>query len=445
MKYDVIVIGGGPAGLITAATAKKNYPEKSVAIIKKEPVGMIPCGIPYTFGTLGGTEKNILPTKGVENLGVKVIVDEVVDVDPEKKIVKTRDSEFEYDKLVLATGSEPVVPPIPGVDLDGVFYISKYKDYLDKLYEKLQDVENVVVVGGGFIGVEVTDEIRKMGKKVTIIEIMDHLIPAAFDEEFGKMAQEVLESNGVKVMTSTKVERIEGSGKVEKVVTNNGEIKAEVVILSTGYKPRVELAKKIGLKLGESGAIVTDEYMRTSVKDIFAVGDCVEHLCFFTRKPAKIMLASTATFDARVAGANLFKLKVLRTNQGTLGVFSTSIEGLTLASAGCNEKMIREEGFDVVVGEAKVPDRHPGSIPDASTITLKLVFSRESGHILGGQMAGGKSVGEIVNIISLAIQSRLTATELATMQIGTHPLLTSAPTMYPIVSAAENALMKMRK
>ncbi|MCD6450096.1 MAG: FAD-dependent oxidoreductase [Thermotogaceae bacterium] len=445
MRYDVIVIGGGPAGLITAATAKKNYPEKSVAIIKKEPVGMIPCGIPYIFGTLGGTEKNVLPTKGVENLGVQVLVDEVVDVNPDKKIVKTKNSEYEYDKLVLATGSEPVIPPIPGADLEGVFCISKYKDYLDKLYENLKNAENVVVVGGGFIGVEVTDEIRKMGKKVTIIEIMDHLIPAAFDEEFGKMAQEVLESHGVRVLTSTKVEKIEGNEKVEKVITNNGEIKADVVILSTGYKPRVELAKEIGLKLGDSGAIVTDEYMRTSVKDIFAVGDCVEHLCFFTRKSARIMLASTATFDARIAGANLFKLKVLRTNHGTLAVFSTSIEGLTLASAGCNEKMIREEGFDVVIGEAKVPDRHPGSIPDASTITLKLVFSRESGHLLGGQIAGGKSVGEMVNAISLAIQNRLTATELATMQIGTHPLLTSAPTAYPIVSAAENALMKMRK
>ena len=444
MKYNVIVVGGGPAGVIAAATARKNYPEKSVAIIKKEPVGMIPCGIPYTFGTLGGTEKNILSTKGVENLGVQVIVDEVVNVDPEKKVVETKDSEYEYDKLILATGSEPVVPPISGIDLDGVFYISKYKDYLGKLHKKLQGVENVVVVGGGFIGVEVTDEIRKMGKKVTIIEIMDHLIPMAFDEEFGKMVQEVLESHGVKVMTSTKVERIEGSGKVEKVITDRGEVKAEVVILSTGYKPRVELAKKMGLKLGYSGAIATDEYMRTSIKDIFAVGDCVEHLCFFTGKPTKIMLASTATFDARIAGANLFKLKIIRKNHGTLAVFSTSIEGLSLASAGCNERMIKEEGFDVVIGEAKVPDRHPGSIPDASTITLKLVFSKESGYILGGQVAGGKSIGEIVNTIALAIQSRLTVTALATMQIGTHPLLTSAPTMYPIVIAAENALMKMR-
>ncbi len=444
MKYDVLVIGGGPAGLITAATAKKNYPDKSIALVKKEEVGMVPCGIPYIFGTLRGTEKNVLPTKGVENLGVEVIVAEVHSIDHNRKVAKTSRGEIEYDKLVLATGSEPVVPKIEGVELEGVFPVSKYKTDLDKLYEALQKAENVVIIGGGFIGVEVADEIRKMGKKVTLVEMMDHLVPAAFDEEFGKMAEEKLKEHGVNVLTSAKVKSIEGSSKVEKVVLEEGELKADVVILSTGYRPRVDLAKEMGLKLGETGAIWADEYMRTSLPDVYAVGDCVEHLCFFTRKPSRLMLASTATFEARVAGANLYKLRVLRTNKGNLAIFSTSIEGLTLGAAGCNEKMIKDEGFDVVVGQAKAPDRHPGSIPDVSQITMKLIFSAESGHLLGGQVAGGKSVGEIINMVGMAIQKGFTAAELATLQIGTHPLLTPAPTVYPIVTAAENALAKMR-
>ena len=444
MRYDVLVIGGGPAGLITAATAKKNYPEKSVAIVKKEKVGMIPCGIPYIFGTLGGTDKNVLPTKGVENLGVDIVVAEVRSIDHERKLAKTTEGEIEYEKLVLATGSKPVVPNIEGKDLENVFVISKYKEDLDRLYEALKSVEKVVVIGGGFIGVEVADEIRKMGKKVTIIEIMDHLLPAAFDPEFGEMVKNTLKENGVEVLTSTRVVRLEGGKRVEKVILENGEIEADLVVFSTGYKPRTELAQEIGLKLGENGGIWTDEYMRTSVPDVYAVGDCVEHICFFTRRPSRLMLASTATFEARVAGANLYKLRVLRTNKGNLGIFSTSIEGLTLGAAGCNEKMIKEEGFEVVVGEAKAPDRHPGSIPDASQITLKLVFSAESGHLLGAQIAGGKGVGEMINMIGMAIQKGMTAAELATLQIGTHPLLTSAPTVYPVVTAAENALMKVR-
>ena len=443
MKYDVLIIGGGPAGLITASTAKKNYQDKSIAVVKKEAVGMIPCGIPYIFGTLKSSDKNILPTKGVENLGVEVITAEVMSVDHEKRIVKTSQGDMEYEKLVLATGSEPSVPKLNGIELEGVYTISKYKEYLDKLHEDLKKSEKIVIIGGGFIGVEIADEIRKMGKRVTLIEMMDHLIPAAFDTEFGKLAEEKLVEHGVEVLTSKKVRELSGFRRVEKVILEDGELPADLVILSTGYKPRVKLAKEIGVKLGETGAIWTDEYMRTSVPDVYAVGDCVEHICFFTRKPGRLMLASTATFEARVAGSNLYKLRVLRTNKGNLGIFSTSIEGLSLGAAGCNEKMIREEGFDVVVGEASGPDRHPGSIPDASKITMKLVFSSESGLLLGGQVAGGKSVGEIVNAIGMAIQKGMTAAELATLQIGTHPLLTPAPTVYPLVVAAENALIKM--
>ena len=446
MKFDVVIIGGGPAGMVTAATAKKFYPNKSVAIIKKEKVSMVPCGIPYIFATLGSVEADIMSTKPVEDLGVQFIISEVVDVDKNRKIVKTSDGEeIEYEKLVLATGSQPIFLNIEGSNLEGVYVVSKSFEYLKKLYNAVKEAENIVIVGGGFIGVEVGDEIRKLGKNVAIVEMMDHLLPAAFDKEFGETVKKELEANGVKIYVNSTVKKILGKDRVEGVELANGnKIEADLVIFSVGYRPNSELAKKAGIRLGTSGGIWVDEYMRTSEPDIFAVGDCVEHKDFFTRKPTKLMLASTACFEARIAGANLFNLGVIRKNKGDIGIFSTYAGNLAIAAAGITEEAAIKEGFEIVVGRAKGFDRHPAKIPDASSIEIKLVFSKD-GVILGGQVIGGKSVGEIINIIGLAIQKGLTAAELCLMQIGTHPLLTSPPTAYPIIAAAEDAWRKISK
>jgi len=447
MRTDVLVIGGGPAGTIAATTAKKNYPEKKVVIVKKEKTTLVPCGIPYIFGTLKSIEDDVLGTKPAENLGVEFVNAEVTSVEFESKKVNLKSGEsIEYEKLVLATGSLPIIPKIEGINQEGVFTVKKDREYMEKVLEYAKKANNVLIIGGGFIGVEVCDEIRKMGKKITIVEALAHLLPAAYDEEFGKMVEEKLSQNGVEVKTGIKVEKLLGNGKVTGVQLSDGTvIETDMVVLAIGYKPNVDLVKDTDIHLGYSGAIWIDEYMRTSVKDVFAVGDCAEHKDFFTRKPSKLMLASTAVFDARIAGANLYSLKVIRQNHGNLGVFSTSIEGLTLGAAGINYQTAVREGFSCVVGEAKTVDRHPGTIPDKSELYVKMIFSKDCGILLGAQIAGGKSVGEMINIVGLALQKGVTANDLVTMQIGTHPLLTSAPTTYPLVLAAESAMMKMRQ
>ncbi len=446
MNKDVVILGGGPAGIITATTAKKNYPDKTVTIIRKEETGVIPCGIPYIFGTLDSVDQNVMGIDGPKKMGIEFIFDEIKQIDfDSKKLVSKNDTEIFYEKLIIATGSTPTFPPIQGTELNGVFTIKKDKNYLEKVYEYANNVEKVTVIGGGFIGVEVSDELRKMGKKVTLIEAMGHLLPAAYDEDFGDLAQETLESHDLTVKTNSLVKEISGSNKVEKIITKDGEeIKTDMVILATGYKANVELFKNTNLHIGHSSGIWVDEYMRTSIDDVFAVGDCVEHKDFFTRRPSNLMLASTAVFDARIAGTNLYHLVVVRENHGNLGVFSTSIEGLTLGAAGMTCKKSEKEGFKCVVGEAETVDRHPGTLPDKSKMKVKLLFSEESGILLGAQITGGKSVGEIINMIGLGLQKGITANDLVTMQIGTHPLLTSAPTKYPLITAAESALMKLR-
>jgi len=445
MKYDVVVIGGSAAGLISAKTAKLSYPEKSVLVIRKEEISLVPCGIPYGFSTLKSIDDDIMGIDPIKKLGVDFLIEEVTKVDIKSKKVFTSNNEVEYDKLIFATGSTPFIPPIEGKDLDGVYTIPKDYYYLKDAIDKIKKAKDIVVIGAGFIGIEVSDELRKEVDNVTLVEALDCVLPLAFDRDIAEEIAAKLRENGLNIMISKRVKRIVGeNGKVSAVEFEDGEvIKADAVILSIGYKPNTKLAADAGLLIGKNGAIWVDEYLRTSEKDVYAAGDCAEHKDFFTRRSTKLMLASTATFDARVAGENLFTLKVVRESKGNISIFSSAIEGLAMGAAGVTEHTAIKEGFEIVIGKFSTIDRHPGTLPDKTKTVVKLIFAKYSGVLLGAQIIGGKSVGEMINILGLAIQKTMTATELATLQFGTHPLLTAAPTMYPIVSAAESALRQI--
>ncbi|MEA3305929.1 MAG: pyridine nucleotide-disulfide oxidoreductase, partial [Candidatus Omnitrophota bacterium] len=183
---------------------------------------------------------------------------------------------------------------------------------------------------------------------------------------------------------------------------------------------------------------------RSVDQDIFAVGDCAGKRDFFTRKDTPVMLASTATAEARIAGANLYQLKVVRENKGTIAVYSTNVSGLVLGTAGLTENSAKKEGFEMVIGNFNGVDKHPAAMPGACSIKVKLVFAKHSGIIMGGQVAGCMSAGELINTIGIAIQKRASLTELETLQVATHPLLTAAPTMYPLILAAQDAAHKLQ-
>ena len=445
-KYDIIVVGGGPAGVVSAVTAKKYYPKKSVMLLKSVKDSVIPCAIPYMFSTLKKPEDNALGNAPLEKNGIEVIAEKVERLLPGKKTVETGGgTKYGYGKLIIATGSMPQVPPIPGIEKHGIYPILKDMKPLKELYADLKKAKNVAVIGGGFIGVEFADELSGIkGINVSLIEQMPRILANSFDEEFSSMAMEKLEEKGVKVLTNTSVKGFEGKDRVTSVIIEKGKnMPADVVVLGIGAVPDTELAKAAGLETGKSGGIIVDEYMRTSQPDIFAAGDCAEKKDFFTRNKVNIMLASTATAEARIAGANLWKLKLLRESHGTIAIYSTKAGGLALASAGLTERSALKEGFDIVVGNAEAADRHPGAMPGASKMRVKLIFSKESGMLLGGQVAGGESAGELINTIGLAIQKNVTVTEIETLQIATHPRLTPPPTAHPLIQAAQDAQSRM--
>jgi NADPH-dependent 2,4-dienoyl-CoA reductase/sulfur reductase-like enzyme len=439
-KTDVLVVGGSAAGIVAATTAKSFYSDKSVMLVRQESQVLVPCGIPYVFGTLDSSDQNCVPDAGLANAGVTLKIDEVVSIDSENKTCKTSGgTEIGFEKLVLATGSTPTKPSwLKGVDLENVFTIPKDKIYLDNFKICLDAFKKVVVIGGGFIGVEMADELAKSGKDITLVEMMPHVLAMAFDEELALKAQEVLQSRGVKIKTGSGVKEINGDGKVTGITLNNDEtIEADAVILSIGYRPNAVLAEKAGLAINKLGSIQVNEYMRTENPDIFAVGDCAEKRSFITRTLKPTMLASTACAEARIAAMNLYKLSMVRLFGGTISIFCTSIGDHAFGAAGVTENLAKERGFDIQTATFEGVDRHPGTLPDTHKQIVKLIVSKESGFILGGEIMGGKSVGELTNLIGFVIQNRMTVDALLTSQIGTHPLLTGPPTAYPLIKAAE--------
>jgi len=439
-RTDVLVIGGSAAGIVAAVTGKSNYPDKDFLVIRKENQVVVPCGIPYVFGSLDSIDKNIIPDAGLAKAGVDLKIGKVVSIDQDKKVCKTNDgTEISFEKLVLATGSTPLVPKwLKGAEFENVFIIPKNKIYLAEMIIKLTDCKKIVTVGGGFIGVEMSDELNKKDKDVTLVEILPNILGLAFDKELAVEAEQILQDRGVKIKTGIGVKEIVGDKKVSGVLLNNSEkIEADAVVLSMGYRPNVSLAEESGLNITQKGFIAVDEYMRTENPDIFAVGDCAEKRDFITRKHSGTMLASTACAEARVAGMNLYKLSTLKTLSGTIAIFSTAIGNTGFGAAGLTEDAAKKEGFDVVTGSFEGIDRHPGTLSDTHKQVIKLIVARESGVVLGGEIMGGLSVGELTNLIGFVIQNRMSINSILTAQIGTHPLLTGPPTAYPLIKAAE--------
>ncbi len=447
MKKDVIIVGGGPSAIITALTARNVVPDKTICLIKSIGDGVIPCAIPYMMNTMPDPKQNILGNAPLEQAGVEVMVDTVTVFDPKTHTVQLASGgSMDYEKLVLATGTDCVLPPIPGVDKDGVHTITKSLSAMTALRERIAGARNVAIIGGGFIGVEFADELSRGSlDSVHLIEIQPKLTAQAFDDEYCDEIEEILKDSGVHVHTGRRVTSIDGGERVESVTLENGEtIPAEVVLVGIGARPATELAKNAGLPLDENGSIKVDDYMRTEAEDVFAVGDCAQKRDFFTRRPVPIWLASTATAEARIAGTNLYKIRIVRQIPGTIAAFSTKVGERCFASAGMICRTCERENFRCINSVVSAPDRHPGTLPGASPMKLKLIFADRSGILLGGQISGGPSVGELINVIALAIQKKVTARELDMMQIATHPMLTAAPTVHPLVNAAHQALARMR-
>jgi len=442
-KHELVIIGGSAGGLQAAMCAQKHHGLKDIMVIRIEEKVMVPCGIPYIYGTLGEVEKNIMPDKLLGEAKPKI--GEAISIDRKNKTVKMKDGdEIGYNKLVIATGSTPMKPPVPGMDKKNVWFAWKNTDYLQELIKAIEGVGDIVVIGGGFIGLEFADECRKRGHKITVVELLEHCLQLVCTTDLCIRAEDSLKATGVNIITGNGVKSINGTEKAESVTLQNGEeIKCDMVIVGIGVVPNTKLAKDAGLEIGPTGGIKVDEFQRTNDPDIFAVGDCAEKYSFYNGTPVPVRLASVATREGKIAAANLFAPQWR--NIGTIGVFSTILGDTAMAMAGLTDVNAQKLGYDVIIGEAEAASKHPGTLPDARPMRVRLAFDRRSGKLLGGCACCTHTVGEVSNMIATAIVNEMTMEQIAMCPIGTHPFLTASPLAYQFTDAASNALHKAKK
>ncbi|GAD45697.1 uncharacterized NAD/FAD-dependent dehydrogenases [Streptococcus anginosus T5] len=427
-----IIIVGGVAGGMSAATRLRRLKEDAeIIIFEKGPfVSFANCGLPYyVSGEIAEREDLLVQTP--ESLKARFRLDvrpfhEVTAISPDQHIVTVRHDGKEftesYDKLILSPGAKPFVPPIEGLETAENTYTLRNVPDLDEIMLALEkEPKEAVVIGAGFIGLEMAENLRKRGLNVTIVEKAPHVLPP-LDEEMAAFVQAELLKNGIQVITSQSATRFEDKGKV--IVLENGQkIASDVTILSVGVQPENALAQAAGIELGLRGGILVNERYETSQPDIYAVGDAIVVKQEITGEDALISLASPANRQGRqvadvIAG-------VARKNKGSIGTAIVRAFDMTAASTGLSERILRMNGLPYRVIHVSGKD-HAGYYPGATDVTLKLLFEPTSGKIYGAQGVGKKGVDKRIDILATAIKGNLTIFDLPELEFTYAPPFGSA-------------------
>lgn len=434
MSKKVVIIGGVAGGASTAARLRRLDENMEIVMFEKgEYISFANCGLPYYIGgTINEREKLIVQTVGAMsskfNLDIRTL-SEVIKIDKDSKKITVKDhrnnNEYEetYDVLVLSPGASPIKPPIKGIkECDNLFTLrnipdtDKIKEYVDNKKPK-----HAVVVGGGFIGLEMAENLWDRDIKLTLVEAGDQVM-APLDIEMASIVHDHLIDKGVELILKDGVSAFSDNGK--KVILNSGkEIETDMIILSIGVRPETTIAKEAGLKLNERGAIVVDDYMKTSDESIYALGDAVEIIDFVNKKPTMIPLAWPANRQGRIVADNICKRNVKY--KGTLGSSVAKVFDYTVATTGNNEKTLKRLGVEYEVVHIH-PGSHAGYYPGSFPISLKMTFDPKTGKIFGAQGVGIDGVEKRIDVLATAIKGGLTVFDLPDVETCYAPPYNSA-------------------
>ena len=416
----IVIVGCTHAGTAAVVNLKELHPESEITIYEKnDNLSFLSCGIALNVGGVIKETKNLF-YNSPENLAKMGVVTnmkhEVLNIDFENKTLKVKNllnnEEFEdnYDKLVLTLGSWPIVPKFEGGDLDNIL-LCKNHDHAIEIIEKSKNAKNVVIIGAGYIGVELVEAFEMQGKNVTLIDAEERIMAKYLDKEFTDIAEKEFVDRGVNLVLGEKVSKFEGeNGKVTKVVTNNGSYEGDLVVLCIGFAPNTKLVQG-KLDTLPNGAIIIDEYMRTSKEDVFAAGDC----CVVKYNPAHdtryIPLATNAVRMGTLLARNIVEptLKYMGT-QGTSGI---KIYEKCIASTGLTEEVAKATTKMNVASVELTDNYRPEFMPTYLPATIKLVFDKDTRRIIGGQIISDIDLTQFMNTLSVVIQNEMTIEELA--------------------------------
>lgn len=457
MSHPYLIIGGDAAGMSAASKLKRELPEAEVIVLERsQHISYSACGIPYWIGGTVESDRQLMiltPERARERRGIDIrLGHEVVAIDPADKTVLVHQLATEermsmsYEKLVIATGASAIRPPLTGIDLPGVFTLRSLADGQQIFAHIAQHgPQRAVIVGGGYIGVEMAEALREREMAVTLVEMLPQLLPN-FDGDMVEPVAAHVAEQGVAIRTGQRVEAIRQAASALAVTLDNGDmVETDLVLVSVGVRPNSDLAHGAGLTCGKSGAIWVDAQMRTSDPHIYAAGDCVEHYHIVLGENAWIPLATSANKGGRIAGDNIaatVKGGPFSKFPGIAGTAIVKVFDYTMSVTGVTEAQARRSGKwgdgGSGIGTATVSAwEKAGYWPGAEKIQVKLIFEQATGRILGGQLAGKTGVNKRIDIIATALSTGMTVETLGMLDLSYAPPY--SPTYDPVQVCANVA------
>jgi NADPH-dependent 2,4-dienoyl-CoA reductase/sulfur reductase-like enzyme/rhodanese-related sulfurtransferase len=435
MEPKLLIIGGVAGGATAAARARRLNEHAHIILFERgEYISFANCGLPYYIGGVITRRDNLLVTTVKDftaryNIDIRIF-SEVITIDRAAKQVEVKNHQtgetyFEtYDRIILAPGAEPVRPPIPGINLPHIFSLRNIPD-TDRIadYVDAHKPQSVVIVGAGFISLEMTENLVKKGCKVTIIEMLDQVMNV-LDYDMASIVQKLLEAKGVVCKLGTTVKAFTAGNGGILVETNQSEsIPADLVLMTVGVRPENKLARDAALEIGKTGGIKVDETMRTSDPDIFAVGDAAEIIDLVTGAPALVALAGPANKQGRIAADNAMgRHSVFK---GALGTSIAKVFEFSVATTGASEKRLRSLGIPYVASYTH-PASHATYYPGSHVMTIKLILSPVDGKVLGAQIVGAAGVDKRIDVIATALRAKMTVYDLEELELAYAPPYSSA-------------------